>query len=250
MNDSDRPTREDALHLLGLGPGADPTEVKRAYRRLAQHHHPDRGGSSETFHAIRQAYERLRDDGDRARPPAVARGRPSRPFVVPDTPAHADLSTVSWDAEVTCRPFTLDRDRLAVWLAEAPEGSLVRPLSATSRGPGSRLNRVAAHLAGEFTARLAVTEAADDRGSRVVALEVGAATRRARRALDAVALDGWVRRRGSSSTQLRTTLVPSVDRRETAVRATDRLERMLEALEWPFGSWTVTTSTTPAATAS
>jgi hypothetical protein len=46
---------------LGLRPGAPLPEVKRAYRRLAMDHHPDRAGSGnvETFLAVKAAYEAI-----------------------------------------------------------------------------------------------------------------------------------------------------------------------------------------------
>ena len=44
---------------LGLGPGASIADVKRAYRRLAMHFHPDHAGpgSLPTFMAVKTAYE-------------------------------------------------------------------------------------------------------------------------------------------------------------------------------------------------
>jgi hypothetical protein len=44
---------------LGLTPGASITDVKRAYRRLAMHLHPDRGSSGDlqTFLAVKAAYD-------------------------------------------------------------------------------------------------------------------------------------------------------------------------------------------------
>jgi hypothetical protein len=233
-------TREEALRELDLPAGSDPDAVKRAYRRLAREHHPDRGGSTETFHRLQVAYERLVDDP--APVPRVARGRPSRPFAVPDTPASADVSSVDWTAAPARPAARLDRDAAAVWLATVADlpPAPVRPLIATSRGPGSRLNGVAIHLASGFTSRLTVDGDVDDRGRAVVAIELAASTRRARRALDRVPLDGWVRRRGSSSTRLRATLPPSADPRETAVRALDRVEAMLGSLEWPLSAWTAT----------
>ena len=46
---------------LGLPPDAPLTEVKRAYRRLAMDHHPDRAGSGdlETFLSVKAAYESI-----------------------------------------------------------------------------------------------------------------------------------------------------------------------------------------------
>lgn len=44
---------------LGLAPGASMADVKRAYRRLAKHFHPDHAGpgSLRTFMAVKTAYE-------------------------------------------------------------------------------------------------------------------------------------------------------------------------------------------------
>lgn len=62
----------DSHAVLELSPGASPTEIKRAYRRLAMRWHPDRNSSpeaSERFKQIRRAYEELtsaRTDSDEA----------------------------------------------------------------------------------------------------------------------------------------------------------------------------------------
>jgi DnaJ-domain-containing protein 1 len=52
--------REQALRVLGLSDPVDTAEVTRRYRRLAMHHHPDRGGDAGRFRAIREAMEVLR----------------------------------------------------------------------------------------------------------------------------------------------------------------------------------------------
>jgi DnaJ-class molecular chaperone len=44
---------------LGLEPGSSQEDIKKAYRRLASKHHPDRGGDAEEFKKIQEAYERL-----------------------------------------------------------------------------------------------------------------------------------------------------------------------------------------------
>lgn len=41
-------------------PTATPSEIKRAYRKLAAQHHPDRGGDTVTFQTIQAAYQHLR----------------------------------------------------------------------------------------------------------------------------------------------------------------------------------------------
>lgn len=49
-------SRHDPFHLLGLEPTDDVDVIKRAYRRLSLKHHPDKGGSEETFAALTKAY--------------------------------------------------------------------------------------------------------------------------------------------------------------------------------------------------
>ncbi len=44
---------------LGVSPGATEDEIKKAYRKLAMKHHPDRGGDAEKFKEIQHAYEQL-----------------------------------------------------------------------------------------------------------------------------------------------------------------------------------------------
>jgi DnaJ-class molecular chaperone len=45
--------------VLGVEPGATPEEIKKAYKKLALKHHPDRGGDPEEFKKIGAAYEAL-----------------------------------------------------------------------------------------------------------------------------------------------------------------------------------------------
>ena len=235
------PTREEAARALGVAVTADPAACKRAYRRLAREHHPDVGGDPDRFHLLQRAYERLVDDHDGPPQPVVARGTPSRPPVsFVDETEVADLSRVAWETVVPEGRVRLDRDRVATWLADRQEPAMVHAFAATSRAPGSRLNRAAHLLAPELTSRIRITDARDDRGLPIVAVEVVAGNRRARRALDRVALHGgWVRTRRSSTTLLRATLRPSADARATAVRATERLGGLLDTLGWPFPSRTL-----------
>ena len=44
--------------LLGLTPRATIEEIKGAYRRMAMQRHPDRGGSSELFRELGEAYNK------------------------------------------------------------------------------------------------------------------------------------------------------------------------------------------------
>lgn len=47
--------------ILGVSPSATPDELKKAHRKLALQHHPDKGGDSEKFKEINEAYDVLKD---------------------------------------------------------------------------------------------------------------------------------------------------------------------------------------------
>lgn len=49
----------DYYKILGVPRGASEEEIKKAYRKLAMTHHPDRGGNEEEFKKIKEAYEKL-----------------------------------------------------------------------------------------------------------------------------------------------------------------------------------------------
>jgi len=62
--------RTDFYAVLGVTRDADEAEIKKAYRKLAMEHHPDRNngdkGAEEKFKEITEAYEVLRDPDKRA----------------------------------------------------------------------------------------------------------------------------------------------------------------------------------------
>jgi DnaJ-class molecular chaperone len=51
---------------LGVDRNATPDEIKRAYRKLASQHHPDKGGDKTKFQEIQSAYDTLSDPQKRA----------------------------------------------------------------------------------------------------------------------------------------------------------------------------------------
>lgn len=61
----------DPEEVLGVGPGAEPEELRLAYLRHVKAHHPDQGGNREVFEAGVAAYRALSRSGDRPAPPAV-----------------------------------------------------------------------------------------------------------------------------------------------------------------------------------
>src|SRR3989344_4170905 len=52
---------KDYYEILGLSKNSNEQDIKRAYRKLAHEYHPDKGGSSDKFKEINQAYEVLSD---------------------------------------------------------------------------------------------------------------------------------------------------------------------------------------------
>jgi DnaJ-class molecular chaperone len=51
----------DYYTTLGVNRNASPDEIKKAYRKLASQHHPDKGGDTAMFQKIQEAYETLSD---------------------------------------------------------------------------------------------------------------------------------------------------------------------------------------------
>ena len=54
-------TAPDYYKTLGVSKDASEAEIKKAFRKLAQKHHPDAGGDEEKFKEINEAYEVLSD---------------------------------------------------------------------------------------------------------------------------------------------------------------------------------------------
>lgn len=59
--------KRDYYEILGVSKSASADEIKKAFRRAAIEHHPDRGGDEEKFKEINEAYEVLKDDAKRKR---------------------------------------------------------------------------------------------------------------------------------------------------------------------------------------
>src|SRR5271165_3096405 len=62
--------KQDYYATLGVARDASPEDLKKAYRKLAMQHHPDRNGHDKAaearFKEISEAYEVLKDDQKRA----------------------------------------------------------------------------------------------------------------------------------------------------------------------------------------
>jgi curved DNA-binding protein len=55
----------DYYTALGVDKTATPDEIKRAFRKLASQHHPDKGGDTKKFQEIQAAYDTLGDPAKR-----------------------------------------------------------------------------------------------------------------------------------------------------------------------------------------
>ena len=59
--------KRDYYEVLGVGKDASPDEIKKAFRKAAIEHHPDRGGDEAKFKETNEAYEVLKDTDKRKR---------------------------------------------------------------------------------------------------------------------------------------------------------------------------------------
>ena len=55
----------DHYQTLGVEKTATPDEIKKAYRKLASKHHPDKGGDTAMFQKVEEAYRVLSDPQQR-----------------------------------------------------------------------------------------------------------------------------------------------------------------------------------------
>ena len=57
---------KDYYNILGIARTASADEIKKAYRKLASQHHPDKGGDTARFQEIQEAYANLSDTAKRS----------------------------------------------------------------------------------------------------------------------------------------------------------------------------------------
>jgi len=87
----------DYYQTLGVAPGASPDEIKKAYRKLANQHHPDKGGDQAKFKEISVAYDTLSDGQKRAEYDQMRMGGPQVRFQSGDFQDFADIFGGTFD---------------------------------------------------------------------------------------------------------------------------------------------------------
>jgi molecular chaperone DnaJ len=68
---------KDYYKSLGVEKNASKEDIKRAFRKLAHEHHPDKGGNAEKFKEVSEAYSVLSDDSKRAQYDAYGSAGPT-----------------------------------------------------------------------------------------------------------------------------------------------------------------------------
>ena len=58
-------TKRDYYEILGVSKSASKDEIKKAYKKSAIKHHPDKGGDAEKFKELSEAYAVLSDENKR-----------------------------------------------------------------------------------------------------------------------------------------------------------------------------------------
>lgn len=81
----------DYYQILGVQQNATPEEIKKAYRRLANQHHPDKGGDQAKFKDISVAYDTLSDPQKKAEYDMMQQGGPEVRFHTGNFQDFADL---------------------------------------------------------------------------------------------------------------------------------------------------------------
>lgn len=83
----------DCYKILGVPETATQDEIKKAYRKLANQHHPDKGGDTSKFQEIQSAYDKIGDEQSRAQYDAERKGMGGFRFNVNgnDMSGHPDM---------------------------------------------------------------------------------------------------------------------------------------------------------------
>lgn len=124
---------KDYYSILGVARGATDDEIKRAYRRLASQHHPDKGGDKERFQEVQEAYSVLGDANKRQQ-----YDNPMPRFGAHNQGPHFNFHDIFEMFGARMDPHRTRSQRIQIWiqLADVARGG-PRPISlATTAGQG------------------------------------------------------------------------------------------------------------------
>jgi hypothetical protein len=131
--------RRECYAVIGLAPGATRHQIRKAYRRLAMQHHPDRNGSEEAFKNMKKAYETLSGTGQETRRTGRTTGN--------DFAAAAAMATRAWgqQAQLVTAWTTLYVGAWQAWWGFCPvfgaAGTHAGPARAATRLPSPARQR-------------------------------------------------------------------------------------------------------------
>lgn len=131
----------DYYSILGVQENATQDDIKKAYKKLAMKNHPDRGGDTEKFQEISQAYDTLSDPDKRANYDAQKNGfNPFTQNMGPGFHGMEDLFGFRFGpgfASFNTRSMKRNRDltiRIAISLKQAYNGTQVEARYNTPNG--------------------------------------------------------------------------------------------------------------------
>lgn len=102
---------KDYYRILGIERSATADDIKRAYRRLASQHHPDKGGDKERFQEIQEAYSVISDEQKRAE-----YDNPRSRVHVNMGPGGFDFDSIFQMFEANFRPQHQQSTRISLWI--------------------------------------------------------------------------------------------------------------------------------------
>lgn len=133
---------KDYYQILGVARTASEADIKTAYRRLASQHHPDKGGDTNKFQEIEEAYRVLSNPATRAEhdnPAMAARARwqqaGGQPFNFNDI---FDMFGTRFSHEQVSRPNTV-KGQIWIDLRDVIQGGLRIVSIATMNGNSSNV---------------------------------------------------------------------------------------------------------------
>lgn len=103
---------KDYYSILGVNKAASADDIKRAYRRLASQHHPDKGGDKSKFQEIQEAYSVL---GDENKKKEYDNPRPQTHFSFGGMPGGMNLDDIFNMFGMNARQQTMT-PRLQLWI--------------------------------------------------------------------------------------------------------------------------------------